>query len=203
MLTASQGVTACVPIEQILLANIPGATSVRKAASFDDRNGTHWWVHYSEYELSVDAKIRNKDFRKSNGWFDIAIETWSVIERQVIGWSRNSAKRTDYILWFWTPTGRWCLVPFRMLCAVTVESWRQWEATYRTERQYTPDKQYRSQCVFVPREILWRAMYDRFDSLSIQPAASTKSPPSHISLQKWWKLSQSEREDLERARGAA
>ena len=38
---------------------------------------------------------------------DIALETWSVIEKLKIGWTRDLNKRSDYVLWFWLDTKRW------------------------------------------------------------------------------------------------
>lgn len=110
--------------------------------------------------MSVDCKVREKDFAKLKGWDDIALETWSVVEKEKIGWTRDTVKQTDFVLWLWKDSGRWLLIPFQMLCKVFIENWRQWTKQFRTERQYTPTHGgYHSECVFVPRRIVWERIY--------------------------------------------
>jgi hypothetical protein len=157
----SHGVAAGLDVRGILLSQIPGAVSVAAANETDDRRGTDWWVTMRSGDaLSVDAKIRSKDYA-IKGHDDLALETWSVVEREKVGWTRDPAKRTDYVLWLWTDTGRWCLVPFPMLCGVFSLNWEGWRATYKWARQKTPTDGggYHSECVFVPRRELWAALY--------------------------------------------
>jgi hypothetical protein len=117
----SSGVASSTSIEAILLANIPGAVAVRAADEAADRMGTDWWVdHVSGHSQSVDAKVREEDFARK-GCDDLALETLSVVERNKVGWTLDETKRTDYILWLWKDTQRWCLVPFPMLCQVFKE----------------------------------------------------------------------------------
>lgn len=166
----STGVAANEGIEAILLDSIPGALRAYPADESDDRNGVDWWVECIGYEdrnrIGVDVKARARDFLAEAGEDDLALETWSVLN-QTPGWTRDPRKITDYILWWWKPTGRWCLVPFLMLCAVFSEHWQEWSARYKTDIQSTkPSGRFRSgwqsECVFVPRKIVWRSIYDRF-----------------------------------------
>jgi hypothetical protein len=148
-------------VAAILLANIPGARQAVPACLDNDKRGTDWWIEMSSgYWLSVDVKIREKDF----GQDDLALETWSVVEKKVIGWTRNPDKRTDYILWYWIDTGKFVLVPFRPLCCVFQARWEKWLVAYKHDQQNTPDAFgggfYHSECVFVPRRDLWQAMYN-------------------------------------------
>jgi len=162
-LAMSRGVSADKSVTAILLDNIPGALNVHAAHEINDRNGTDYWVEHARGEhLSVDVKVRSKDYKALAGEDDLALETWSVVERDVPGWTRDETKRTDYILWFWSDTGRWCLVPFAMLCAVFQENWREWSRRFKTRRQSTPDRGYQSECVFVERRSVWAAIYRRF-----------------------------------------
>ena len=159
-LAMSQGISTDT-IDEILLANIPGAISIRKATEDEDRSGTDKWVYLSSgHPLSVDVKVREEDF-SLNGHDDLALEVWSVVEDSVPGWTRKAGRRTDYVLWWWKPTGRWCLVPFAMLCAVFVARMDEWTGRYKTARQST-DGRYHSECVFVPRREVWRSIYERF-----------------------------------------
>lgn len=163
-LNMSQGVSSNSSVKDILLNNIPGACSVNSAHLSNDKNGTDWWVeHSSGKHMSVDCKVRSEDYAKK-GYDDLALETWSVCEKNVVGWTRKTDKRTDYVLWLWTDTGRWCLIPFPFLCKVFETNWHEWLAEYKNARQKTTTQYggYHSECVFVPRRVVWKAIYETF-----------------------------------------
>jgi len=160
----SQGVVAGAAVRDILLANIPGSIDAREAGEADDRNGTDWWVDRTRgHPLGIDVKVRAKDWLL-HGEDDLALETWSNVEAGRVGWTRDMSKQTDFILWWWKETGRWCLIPFHMLCAIMLERWATWAEIYKTARQKTPTGNggYHSECVFVPRVVVWREIYGRF-----------------------------------------
>jgi len=164
-LQMSQAAASGRDVAAILMQAIPGAVAVYRAHRSNDRHGTDYWVeHIRGDHLSVDLKLRAEDWAaKAEPADDLALETWSVVEQQRIGWTRDATKRTDYVLWLWQDTGRWCLVPFAMLCGVFQEHWQAWAAQYGTREQFTPEfGGYHSQCVFVPREVVWEAIYRRF-----------------------------------------
>lgn len=158
----SQGVSESKSIAEILTQNIPAALAVHPAHAKNDRNGTDWWVEMATGKmLKVDCKVREIDWAE-RGCDDLALESWSVVEKSIVGWTRDSAKQTDYVLWIWKDTGRWCLVPFPYLCRVFGDKWRDWSQTYKTARQFTPEGNYHSECVFVPRRELWAEIYKVF-----------------------------------------
>lgn len=165
-MSMSQGVSANAKISEILMGNVPGATAARLASPKDDRNGTDWWLdHTSGKSISVDCKVRESDWLATHpDEDDLALETHSVIEANKVGWTRDPQKRTDYILWLWRDTGRWCLLPFPMLCGVFMDSWKRWSNEFRIARQVTvaPSGSYHSECVFVPRRTVWRAIYLKY-----------------------------------------
>lgn len=174
-LQMSQGICESKSIEEILLKNLPGAQHVKRANSEDDRNGTDYWVYHERGEpFSVDVKVRSEDWATKPAPFtadDLALETWSVVEKQVVGWTRNQSKMTDYVLWFWKPTGRWCLIPFAMLCAVFQDFWESWCKEFKVANQRTPranGNSYHSQCVYVPRREVWAEIYRRFGGSVVQ-----------------------------------
>lgn len=174
-LQMSQGICEARDIKSILLENVPGAVEVRKANEIDDRNGTDYWVrHERGTPYSVDIKVRDEDWAykpEPHKADDLALETWSVVENDVVGWTRNQEKATDYILWFWKDSGRWCLVPFAMLCCVFQERWYEWRSEFKVARQRTPRRNgdtYHSECVFVPRREVWAAIYKRFGGSVLQ-----------------------------------
>lgn len=167
-LLASEGTATCANVSSVLLSNISGSLSVSKAHSVNDKSGTDWWVECCNgRHLSIDAKVRKNDFLKLYGHDDLALETWSVIERKKVGWTLDESKRADFILWLWTDTSRWCMVPFPMLCKVFQEQLTIWMSRYKVAKQHTKDKgNYHSECVFVPRREVWRAIYDRYSGMS-------------------------------------
>ena len=159
-LRMSHGVSANRDIARILCDNIPGSQQAQIAGVADDRNGTDWWVTLGNgNRLSVDCKVRSRDYARLTGEDDLALETWSVIGKKV-GWSRDPTKRTEYILWLWQDTGRWCLIPFPMLCNVFSRCWEEWRGRFKTRQQSSGSWQ--SECVFVPRKTVWSEIYCRF-----------------------------------------
>ncbi len=157
----SQGVAASLSVDGILMSAIAGAARVRQASPGEDRDGTDWWVDLVDgHSLSVDLKARAEDW-SVRGEDDLALETWSVVEKQAPGWTLDLKKRTDYVLWWWQDTGRWCLVPFAMLRTVFFELAPEWRKRYRVCRQDTAG-QWHSECIFVPRRVVWAAIYRRF-----------------------------------------
>jgi hypothetical protein len=177
-LAMSDGHASNVAIGDILLDLIPGAMAVTRASRGNDRSGTDWWVEVMGRHLAVDAKVRSSDRLASHGQDDLALEVWSVcgvrlhdgtrkMDPMKIGWSRDANKRTDYVLWMWKDTGRYCLVPFPFLCRVFQEKWSEWEQQYHAPDQFTKspsaDSQgWFSQCVYVPRRVLWAEIYKRY-----------------------------------------
>lgn len=166
-LVMSDGVSEASDVQSILLDAIPGAIDVVRANEIDDRSGTDWWVVMSNgVRLSVDAKVRDQDWLAKPPPFkadDLALETWSVVESQKIGWTRDDNKKTDYVLWLWKDTGRWCLVPFRMLCGVFTDHWQSWSTEFKTATQKTVGRScWHSECVFVPRRTVWEAIYNKY-----------------------------------------
>jgi hypothetical protein len=145
---------------------------VLKANRDEDRDGIDWWVEcVGGQRLAVDLKARLIDYAASDpSKDDLALELWSVCGSK-IGWTRDILKRTDYVLWLWQDMGRWCLLPFKMLSAVFIENLGEWEATFFTPMQTTREngRSWQSQCVFVPRNVVWRAMYERFGGMTCKP----------------------------------
>ena len=136
-------------IEDILKSRLPGCCDVVKADKTSDKNGTDYWAIRQELPpLSVDVKIRSEDY-KLKGHDDLALEIWSKLNERV-GWTRDMTKRTDFILWYWTDTGRFVLVSFPVLCCVFMKYWQIWYGLYKHAIQNSGGWQ--SECIFVPRE---------------------------------------------------
>lgn len=160
-LAMSDGHAENIEVKALLLEYIPGALAVHRAHKENDKHGTDWWVEHSTgRHISVDVKVRKEDWaakpirvRKD----DLALETWSVIESRIVGWTRDPTKRTDYVLWLWMDTKRFCLLPFPMLCRVMQQHWECWKRQYQTAKQFTKERnsEWHSECIFVPRNVVW------------------------------------------------
>lgn len=163
-LRMSHGHSANASVQSVLLRNIPSACRVVRASESDDKHGIDWWVEcVSQRSVSVDCKVRSRDYA-ADGKDDLALETFSVIEAGLVGWTRDRSKQTDYVLWLWQDTGRWLLVPFQLLCGVFEKNWQDWASEYQTARQRSSGygKTWQSECVFVPRRIIWAAIYLKY-----------------------------------------
>jgi hypothetical protein len=172
-LIMSQGHATNADVGKVLMQIIPGALNVHLAAKANDRMGVDWWVEMpNARHLAVDVKVRKEDWAaKPNPEDDLALETWSVVEAAKVGWTRDEQKRCDYVLWFWQDTRRYCLVPFPMLCRVMNTHWQSWSRQYKTARQRTTGAggAYQSECVYVPRKTVWRAIYNQFGGVPPGP----------------------------------
>lgn len=143
---------------QYLLSRIPLAVKVERAIRADDRKGIDWWVTLqSGQRVGVDVKVRDEDWARK-GWDDIALEIWSVVEKQIIGWTRDPNKQSDYIVFLWKDTGRCVIMPFPWLCSIFIDHWEIWQKKFKTAYQNTENR-YHSQCVFVPRELVLKKFY--------------------------------------------
>lgn len=165
-LKMSSGYAVSADVKSILIEQIPGAVNAYQAAQENDRQGVDWWVEMSTARhLAVDAKVREHDWAATHPEEDdLALESWSVVEKNVIGWTRDHNKRCDYILWLWKDSGRFCLIPFPFLCKVFNIHWQSWRKHYKSARQYTPRSNtgYHSECIFVPRRVLWAEIYKQY-----------------------------------------
>ena len=154
--------------------NIVGVSSTERASSIDDRLGTDYWATLnSGKRLSLDVKIRDEDYTlKDPPQDDLALELWSVIGKKT-GWTRDSGKQTDFILWYWKDSGRICMLSFPILCSVFQEKAAEWTEEFsdgvRTQTTVNAGQDsYQSQCIFVPRKIVLQAMLTKFGG---KPAA--------------------------------
>lgn len=149
-------------VKDLLLKMFPGATSARSTTLIEDRSGIDISLLYGKRELSFDVKFRDLDPVDRYGIDDLALETWSVVETSKVGWTRDSSKRSDYVLWYFTSSGRWALLPFPLLCTIFSENWQKWRNQYRHAVQESNKGEWHSECVFVPQQVIWDAILARF-----------------------------------------
>jgi hypothetical protein len=158
----SEGKVGRAGIDRVLLDRIPGATSIRNPTDEENKEGIDAWVERGNGlpAVRVDHKTRATDPRLfSVPQDDLALEIWSDIDRRKIGWTRDRSKKTDWIIWYWIQTGRFCLVPFLPLCFAMEREWEKWTQKYRSPIQTSNFgmRTWKSQCVFVPRDVVYSA----------------------------------------------
>lgn len=155
--------------KQIILSRFPNAIKIERANLSDDKKGIDYFITLqSKLIQRVDAKIRKEDWlAKHPNEDDVALETWSKIGEK-IGWTRDPNKQTDWIMFLWEDTERSWFIPFPYLYKAFVENGRKWKKKYRTEIQDTREG-WKSECVFVPRRVIFDTIYNSFDKPIIIP----------------------------------
>jgi hypothetical protein len=85
---------------------------------------------------------------------DVALETKSRVEHpSQTGWTLDGSKRTEFVLPYFKPTGRFLLLPFLPLRSVFAAHEEEWAVRYRRVRQRT-DGRYHSECIYVSTRLL-------------------------------------------------
>jgi len=142
-------------IEQVLIKRYK-ALNVFTAHLSNDKQGIDMWVETNGKCVGVDAKVRQKDF----GFGDVALEDYSVIEKDIPGWTVDPNKKTDLILFYWANNKRSWLVDFKKLRAATIDNIEKWRVEYKVAKQQTNTKygHYTSSCVFVPITVIKSAI---------------------------------------------
>ena len=115
-------------------------------------------------QLLIDEKVRGRN-KKGKVYTDIALEYWSDMDRKVKGWVCK-ALLADYIAYAIAPLGICYLLPVIQLQNAWREYGEAWIKKYpdiRAENTY-----WTTQCVGVPREILYPAI-GKFFKITFKP----------------------------------
>jgi hypothetical protein len=162
-----------VAVQAALKKHFPEALTIAKAHLENDKLGCDYWLECVGGKfIAVDIKARRRDY-SLEGKPEILLETWSNIENNKPGWSRDRYKITDYVMWVWLDTKRTCLVDYRMLRSLLMRHWQDWEERYPTSTQITQTAHgcYSSRCVHISSRDLHREMYRHF----AEPVAASTS----------------------------
>jgi len=133
-----------------------------------DRQGVDFIVERSQRPSAyVDGKIRELDPLEKWGHDDVALESYSVVEDQIIGWTLDMNKQTEYVLWLWP--SRWLILDYKQLRHVAVELMATWKIRFKVAQQETTKdgRTYHSECVFVPIIEITKAIDMMFDIVRI------------------------------------
>ena len=152
---------------EIIKRFLPYCKDVIKTAEDLDRKGIDY---VAELECGatvfVDVKTRQKGCSKywKNKIPELALEIWSVCDKK-IGWTLSRKSNVDYILFRFdnSDSEKVYFLPFQTLRAAFIRHGHEWTTKYRVEQQF--NKTWRSECVFVPVNIVIEAMIQEMQSI--------------------------------------
>jgi len=148
-------------IKEILMAIFPYAIDIQKADLQADIKGTDYWVRFKYRKVvSIDVKVRDTDPLEMWGKNDLALETFSDKERETVGWTRDEKKNTDYVLWYFSKTKRYVILPYLLLQSIFVKNWENWKEQYKNDTQ--DSSEWKSECIFVPLDIILKSIYEEY-----------------------------------------
>jgi hypothetical protein len=129
----------------------------------NDRHGADYVAEFRHGQTRlIEAKIRAQDWLPRGQDADLALETWADIDNEVIGWTRDTAKLSDYLVFVWLESGRSLLLDARLLRAWFCEHWETLRAKYggRIIPSKRRDRKWRSEAVYVPhRDVIAQLAY--------------------------------------------
>lgn len=151
-------------IQDILLREIVDAKNAYRSGvdSQDDIDGIDWFIETNAKTIACDVKYRKKDYCNN----DIVLEIWSNFEKQRVGWSLDSTKKSDIILWYFCDTKRYEIFPFPILSRVFQRHLELWKRRYKIINQKTIDHRrndqshYHSQAIIVPIHAIVGGIHD-------------------------------------------
>jgi hypothetical protein len=141
----------------------PEALNVTQAHTENDRLGIDYWLEFPGGRMeTLDAKIRKQDYSlpvRGNGRDDrtACIELLSNVGTKKPGWTVDTAKRTDWILFFYIESGKGFLYNARQLRAAVIRYLPELRTTGKPGNQSTGG--YQSESLFVSHRELSVCIY--------------------------------------------
>ncbi len=147
-------------LDKALSQSIPTYVGFHRSSLEFDKRGVDIWVRrQGARPLAVDVKNRGSDPREF-GEDDVCLELASNLRTGREGWAVDPNKRTDLLVWLF-PSGRHLTLSARAVRTAIERHLGEWRRCFpvriqenRTLRGYT----YFSECIFVRREVLERAI---------------------------------------------
>jgi len=140
-------------VREILIRDLD-AVDVTRASEDEDRRGVDYWASRAcGRRQGVDLKNRRSDFG------DVHIETVSRVAEGTPGWTVDTTKITDYVLWLWPK--RYLLLPYPLLQATVRRNLAHYQAEYASAnaRSSSSSSAWRTQGLGVPVGVLFRDMF--------------------------------------------
>lgn len=153
-------------LTKILIKHVGGFNDFYRSSKAEDIKGVDIWVRkINGTRLGIDLKFMRQDYKDQKFFSsdNLPLETLSKINPEIVGWTLDDRKITDVVLWYWLPTERYCLVPYKPLRKIFTEKLTEWDKEFKKNDQTTPTsetvkKGWDSQCMFVPRLTVFSAL---------------------------------------------
>lgn len=138
---------------QILKSYIPHCVEIRKSNLVEDRNGVDYVaILKGGSKILIDAKTREKGAKRfwKRNEPELALEVYSVVENNKIGWTLNTSSNVDYILYTFDKddSNDFYFLPFQMLRKAFLENGKKWKNEYGIKNQASDT--WHSSAIFVP-----------------------------------------------------
>lgn len=160
-----------------LKAYFPDVVDVRKTDIAEDKSGIDYIVTVeSGVEIGMDVKTREKGCSRywKNGP-ELALETWSQKWpryknlKNKVGWTVDGRKRCQYIMFKFDPSD--CdivyIFPFWQLSKAFRRNVQTWYKQYPHAYQEQTQAEYKSECVFVPANVVMDAVKKEFTAEAV------------------------------------
>lgn len=140
----------------ILRSHIPKCVNVEKTSVDIDRAGVDYIATLQGgTKILIDAKTRTPGC--SRYWKDepeLAIETWSVVEKKIPGWTFNEKSDVDYILYTFPKEdyAGYFFIPFQLLRSASISCYPDW--IKRFPKHYQRNNGYTSEAMFIPANVI-------------------------------------------------
>jgi hypothetical protein len=146
---------------EILKTHIPKCVDVKKTDIETDKSGIDYIATLrGGAEICIDAKTREPGCSRywKNGEPELAIETWSVVENKIPGWTYKENSQVDYILYTFPENDcrEYFFIPFQLLRKVSIENYKEWSRDYPKKKQR--NRTYHSEAIFVPADVVIAAI---------------------------------------------
>lgn len=150
---------------EILKSHIPKCVSVIKTDTETDKTGIDYIATLKGgAEIYIDAKTRVGGCSKYwDGQPELCIETWSVKEKAIPGWTYKESTKVDYILYTFAPEdySGYFFIPFQLLRAAAIRHYHEWVSRYKEKPQRNMG--YTSMAVFVPADVVLNAVREQME----------------------------------------
>jgi hypothetical protein len=161
-LAASQTPEVDAAIVSAIRSQYPDARNIMKSCTENDKAGADWWIEFTNNKvLSLDAKIRTKDYTTTTESRIACIEIVANTTTGKIGWSIDPSKITDLVMFYYIDTKKAYFYTARELRNAIIANWDRLKAHGKPDTTTTKsgDGFYKSEVLFVSHAELWRCMY--------------------------------------------
>ena len=141
---------------ELLKTCIPNCVSVKKTDTATDKTGIDYVARLDGgAEIYIDAKTRMPGCsRYRKGEPELAIETWSVVEKKIPGWTFNEKSDVDYILYTFPKEdyAGYFFIPFQLLRSASIRCYPDWRK--RFPKHYQQNNGYTTEAMFIPADVI-------------------------------------------------